>query len=80
MAKPCVRACAIALLPQYRNKGLGKSLLIHLLEQAKADGYQQISLSCDPTNNNALHLYQKLGFERVGVHTNQNWTIKKVLV
>jgi ribosomal protein S18 acetylase RimI-like enzyme len=71
---------AIALFHQYRNKGLGKSLLIHLLTQAKADGYQQISLSCDPTNDNALHLYQKLGFERVGAHTNQNWTMKKVLV
>lgn len=34
---------AIALLPQYRNKGVGKSLLIYLIEQAKADGYEQIS-------------------------------------
>jgi GNAT superfamily N-acetyltransferase len=42
------RTQGFALLPQYRNKGLGKSLLIHLFEQAKADGYQQISLSCDP--------------------------------
>ncbi len=71
---------AIALFPQYRNKGLGKSLLIHLFEQAKTDGYQQISLSCDPTNDNALHLYQKLGFEQVGVHIIQNWIMKKVLI
>ena len=71
---------AIALLPHYRNKGLGKSLLNHLFAQAKADGYHQISLSCDLTNDNALHLYQKLGFERVGAHTNQNWTMKKVLI
>lgn len=70
---------AIAILPQYRNKGVGKSLLIHLLEQAKADGYQQISLSCDPTNDNALHLYQKLGFEQVGIHIIQNWVMSKAL-
>lgn len=70
---------AIALLPQYRNKGIGKSLILHLLEQAKADGYRQISLSCDPTNDNALHLYQKLGFEQVGVHSIQNWIMRKVL-
>ena len=70
---------AIALLPQYRNKGIGKSLLIHLFEQAKTDGYEQISLSCDPTNENALHLYQKLGFEQVGVHIIQNWVMRKVL-
>ncbi len=71
---------AIAILPQYRNKGLGKSLLIHLIEQAKADGYHQISLSCDPKNDNALHLYQKLGFEQVGIHIIQNWIMKKVLI
>ncbi len=55
-------------------------MLIHLFEQAKADGYQQISLSCDPTNENALHLYQKLGFEKVDVHIIQNWVMKKALV
>ncbi len=70
---------AIALLPDYRNKGVGKSLLISLLEQAKADGYHQISLSCDSTNDSALHLYQKLGFEQVGVHIIQNWIMRKVL-
>ncbi len=70
---------AIAILPRCRNKGLGKSLLLHLFKQAKADGYQQISLSCDPTNDNALHLYQKLGFEQVGVHIIQNWIMKKIL-
>lgn len=70
---------AIALFPQYRNKGIGESLLLHLLKQAKADGYGQISLSCDPANHNALHLYQKLGFEKVGVHIIQNWVMKKVL-
>lgn len=70
---------AIALLPDYRNKGVGKSLLIYLLEQAKADGYHQISLSCDPMNDSALHLYQKLGFEQVGVHIIQNWIMRKVL-
>lgn len=70
---------AIAILPQYRNKGVGKSLLIRLLEQANTDGYEQISLSCDPTNDNALHLYQKLGFEQVGIHIIQNWVMRKVL-
>ncbi len=70
---------AIALFPEYRNKGLGKSLLIHLLKQAKTDGYQQIALSCDPTNDNALHLYQKLGFEQVDIHI-LDWIMKKVLI
>lgn len=52
--------------------------MMYLLEQAKVDGYQQVSLSCDPTNNNALHLYQKLGFEQVGV-IGTSWVMKKLL-
>lgn len=71
---------AIAILPEYRNKGLGQALMLRLLEQAKLDGYQQISLSCDPTNNTALHLYQKLGFKKVGIHTNKNWIMGKVFI
>lgn len=70
---------AIALPPRYRNKGLRKALLLHVFEQAKTDGYQQISLSCDPTNDNALSLYQKLGFEQVGVHI-LDWVMRKVLI
>lgn len=69
----------IAVLPEYRNKGLGKALILYLLEQAKADGYQQISLSCDPTNNHALHLYRKLGFEQVGL-IGTSWVMKKVVI
>ena len=55
-------------------------LMLRLLEQAKLDGYQQISLSCDPTNNTALHLYQKLGFKKVGIHTNKNWIMGKLFI
>lgn len=53
--------------------------MLHLLEQAKSDGYQQISLSCEPTNKNALYLYQKLGFVQVGV-IGTSWVMKKVFI
>ena len=70
---------AIAVLPEYRNKGLGQALMLHLLEQAKSDGYQQISLSCGLTNTNALHLYQKLGFEKFEV-VDISCVMKKFLI
>ncbi len=70
---------AIAVLPEYRGKGLGQSLMLHLLKQAKLDGYQQISLSCGSTNDNALHLYQKLGFEKVEVF-DISLIMKKLLI
>ncbi|MBW4641018.1 MAG: GNAT family N-acetyltransferase [Gloeocapsa sp. UFS-A4-WI-NPMV-4B04] len=70
---------AIAILPEYRNKGLGQALMLHLLEQAKSDSYQQISLSCGLKNANALHLYQKVGFEKVEVF-DISCVMKKVLI
>ena len=69
---------AIGILTKYRNKGLGQVLMLYLLEQAKSDGYQQISLSCGLSNTNALHLYQKLGFEKVEVF-DTSLVMKKVL-
>ncbi|MDZ8187251.1 MAG: GNAT family N-acetyltransferase [Nostoc sp. ChiSLP02] len=54
---------AIAILPEYRNQGIGTQLLKHLLAAAKT-AYPSISLSIRATNP-ALALYQRLGFEVV---------------
>jgi ribosomal protein S18 acetylase RimI-like enzyme len=55
----------IAIVPSRRGRGLGRELLAALLEQARKEGYAQVSLSVEP-DNPALHLYQQHGFERVG--------------
>jgi ribosomal protein S18 acetylase RimI-like enzyme len=54
----------IALLPRYRDEGIGTSLLMHLLQVA-AGRYPAVSLSV-ARENPALRLYQRLGFEVVG--------------
>ncbi len=54
----------IAVLPEYRGKGIGADLLSRLVEAA-ADSYESISLSV-AAENPALRLYQRLGFEEVG--------------
>lgn len=56
---------SIALFPQYREQGIGSRLLTKLLKIAQTQ-YAAISLSVDP-NNPALRLYQRAGFERVGL-------------
>lgn len=56
----------MALLPEYRGKGIGKALLEEMLRVAKESGVGAVSLSVDP-NNPALHLYHKFGFEKIGV-------------
>ncbi|MEA5599736.1 GNAT family N-acetyltransferase [Nostoc sp. UHCC 0252] len=52
---------AIAILPQYRNKGIGTQLLTHLLATAKTS-YPSISLSTEVTNP-AVTLYKRFGWE-----------------
>ncbi|MFN6566267.1 N-acetyltransferase [Dendronalium sp. ChiSLP03b] len=54
---------AIAILPEYRNQGIGTQLLTHLLSTAKS-AYPSISLSIRSTNP-ALSLYKGMGFEVV---------------
>jgi ribosomal protein S18 acetylase RimI-like enzyme len=52
---------AIAILPQYRNKGIGTQLLTHLLAAAKTS-YPSISLSTRATNP-AVGLYKRFGWK-----------------
>jgi ribosomal protein S18 acetylase RimI-like enzyme len=54
---------AIAVLPEYRNQGIGSQLLTHLLAAAKAS-YQSISLSTR-SSNTAVNLYHKLGWKTI---------------
>jgi ribosomal protein S18 acetylase RimI-like enzyme len=54
----------MAVLPEYRGKGIGTKLLSRLIESAE-DFYEYISLSV-AIGNPALHLYQRFNFEKVG--------------
>jgi [ribosomal protein S18]-alanine N-acetyltransferase len=56
----------MALLPEYRGKGVGKALLGEMLKVTRESGFSAVSLSVDP-NNSALHLYHKFGFKQIGV-------------
>ncbi|MCM3765150.1 GNAT family N-acetyltransferase [Neobacillus niacini] len=56
----------MALLPEYRGKGIGTALLAEMLRLTKQAGHPGISLSVDP-NNPALQLYKRFGFQKIGV-------------
>jgi ribosomal protein S18 acetylase RimI-like enzyme len=66
----------IALLPEYRGRGIGSALLKHLLEVAK-NLYPAIALSVAPTNP-AIRLYERFGFVTVDVR-NQYPVMKREL-
>lgn len=57
----------MALLEDYRGKGIGTALLEHLFNEAKRRGIKRLSLSVDPGNEAAVKLYQRFGFEEVGM-------------
>ncbi len=53
-----------AILPEYRGKGIGKTLIKHLIKNMQSH-YSGICLSVS-TENPAVHLYQRMGFEVIG--------------
>lgn len=59
-----IRIMDIALLPEYRNGGIGSGLLRELLEEAAATS-RRLTIHVERYNP-ALRLYRRLGFDPVG--------------
>lgn len=55
-----IRLMDIALLPQYRGRGIGTGLITALLDEARAN-HQRVSLHVE-RHNPAFRLYRRLGF------------------
>src|SRR5690349_19766536 len=54
--------------PGYRGQNIGEKLLRHVLDYAFAlDGIEQVQLSVIASNQTAIKLYEKLGFQSFGV-------------
>ena len=60
----------IGLLPQFRGKGIGRTLMQRVIDDAFAFGLTRIELTVRETNVNAIALYKSLGFEVEGRHRN----------
>ncbi len=58
----------IAVRDGYRGRGVGELLLIAAIETAGVAGQTVVSLECRVSNAVALRLYEKYGFQRVGLH------------
>jgi len=59
-----IRIVDIALLPAFRNQGIGS----HLLQQIRAEGqatHKTVSIHVEKYNP-AYHLYSQLGFQKIG--------------
>ena len=58
----------IAVLPEYRRRGVASKLLEHLASEC--EGLSRLVLEVRESNIGALALYEKYGFKKVGMRKN----------
>ena len=56
---------SIGVLPEYRGRGVGRTLVEAFCQRAFAEGHQRVGLIVDQENPNAETLYTSLGFRRI---------------
>ena len=60
----------VAVTADYRRQGLGEKLVLALVEELKAMGSQCLTLEVRDSNTPARTLYEKLGFQQIGLRKN----------
>ena len=61
-----VPVLGIGLTDAWQGRGLGRRLMTHLIDEARAAGCAGIELTTVPENERAFALYQKVGFTYLG--------------
>lgn len=79
-----IELCRLYSLNEYIGKGIGKSLMLHCLDFARAHGNDYMWLGVWEYNFRAQNFYEKFGFERCGEHVFQlgsdsqtDWVLQK---
>ncbi|MGI6485534.1 MAG: ribosomal protein S18-alanine N-acetyltransferase [Thermoanaerobacterales bacterium] len=57
----------VGVLPEYRGQGMGEALMRALIDIAKINGANKMTLEVRKSNYVAQNLYSKLGFEPRGI-------------
>jgi ribosomal protein S18 acetylase RimI-like enzyme len=52
---------------KYQHQGIGKKLLLQMIEEAKSIGIINIFLTVTSNNEHAIHLYASVGFQIYGI-------------
>lgn len=60
--------CCIA--PAWQSRGFGYSLMQHLIDVARRHVTEILYLEVRPSNTRAVNLYQRLGFDSIGLRRN----------
>jgi ribosomal protein S18 acetylase RimI-like enzyme len=67
------RAARLAIAPLHRGHGVGRAMMVKLIEEARRDGRTLLALNVHQDNTAAIRAYRGFGFERAGsalVHSN----------
>ena len=56
----------VAVFPEFRRNGVGNTLVRFLVNEMKAENAEFVTLEVRESNFNAIALYEKSGFEKVG--------------
>lgn len=56
----------VAVFPEFRRNGVGKALVEFLVDKMKSENAEFVTLEVRESNLNAISLYEKCGFEKVG--------------
>jgi len=56
-----------AIHPSSRRKGLGKTLLTHILEDARKRKIKKVTLEVRRSNRPAQNLYEQFGFKKIAI-------------
>ena len=59
---------SVSVLKAYWNQGVGTQLLREILTFAKENAFEMIDLQVRSDNLQAIHLYKKFGFQKIGTH------------
>lgn len=60
----------IAVKQSFRGNGIGKAVLKKLLDTAKENDIEMMSLEVRQSNESAIHMYEGAGFIKMGVRRN----------
>jgi putative acetyltransferase len=60
----CCEAKRLYVRPAYRGRGIGRALLEWLISEARKTGYSEMVADTMPAMNEALAMYERMGFER----------------
>lgn len=66
-----IELCRLYSLSEYIGKGIGKALMLHSLDFARAENHDFMWLGVWEYNFRAQKFYEKFGFERCGEHVFQ---------